>query len=149
MAETNLTQAEADALIALEKHRVDEERYAFPAGGQAISVQLQSPDNREHFLIDLSRGRIDLAKVKLQNRARQILVLVRIDLAGGPHRNPDGEEVPCPHLHVYREGYGDKWAVPLPADQFPDPSDVWATYGQFLTFCNITQPPHVERGLFT
>ena len=149
MAETNFTQSEADALIALEKHRVDEVRHVFPNGGQAISVQLQSPDKRESFFLDLSRGRIDLAKVKLQNRARQVVVLVRIDLAGGPHRNPDGEEVPCPHLHVYRENYGDKWAVSLPADRFPDPSNVWGTYGQFLAFCNITKPPHVERGLFT
>lgn len=149
MAETNLTQAEADALIAMEKHRVDEEHHLFPSGGQGLTVQLQSPDNRELFLLDLSRGRIDLAKVKLQNRARQVVVLVRIDLAGGPHRNPDDEEIPCPHLHVYREGFGDKWAISLTADRFPTPADVWATYGHFLDFCNISQPPHIERGLFT
>jgi hypothetical protein len=101
------------------------------------------------FLLDLSRGRIDLAKVKMQNRGRQVVVLVRVDLSGAPHRNPDGEEVPCPHLHVYREGFGDKWAAPLPADRFPDPTDVWATYGRFLAFCNITRPPRIERGLLT
>ena len=22
---------------------------------------------------------------------------------GAPHRNPDGQEIPCPHLHVYRQ----------------------------------------------
>jgi hypothetical protein len=85
----------------------------------------------------------------MQNRARQVVVLVRLDLAGPTHRNPDGEEVPCPHLHLYREGYGDKWAKPLPADIFSAPTDLWATLQAFQVFCNITQPPHIERGLFS
>jgi len=50
---------------------------------------------------------------------------------------------------VYREGYGDKWAVPVPVDRFRVTGDVWATLEDFLRFCNITQPPHIERGLFT
>jgi hypothetical protein len=149
MADLDLTQAEADALIAMEKHRVSQDRYSFPMAGESVAVPLQSPDKREQFVLDLSRGRIDLAKVKLQNRARQVVVLVRVDLAGAPHRNPDDEEIPCPHLHVYREGHGDKWAVALPPDRFRNPSDVWATYQDFLRFCNVTQPPEVDRGLFT
>lgn len=59
------------------------------------------------------------------------------------------KEIPTPHLHVYREGYGDKWAVPVPVDRFRVTGDVWATLEDFLRFCNITQPPHIERGLFT
>ena len=53
------------------------------------------------------------------------------------------------HLHLYREGFGDKWAVPLPADRFQNPADVWATFEDFLRFCNITQPPHIDRRLIT
>lgn len=149
MADMNLTQAEADALIAMEKHRVTEDRSDFPMGGQSLVLPLQSADKREQFMLDLSRGRIDLLKVKMQNRGRQVVVLVRLDLGGAPHRNPDDVEVPAPHLHVYREGYGDKWAVPVPPDRFRDVGDAWATLEDFLRFCNITQPPHVERGLFT
>jgi hypothetical protein len=149
MADINLTQAEADALIAMEKHRANEERHHFPMGGQALILPLQSSDKREQFLLDISRGRIDLAKVKMQNRARQVVVLVRLDLAGAPHRNPDGEEIPCPHLHRYREEYGDKWAVPVPTGRFRNLADVWATLGDFMAYCNITHPPHIERGLFT
>jgi len=149
MTDMILTQAEADALIAMEKHRISEDRSDFPIGGQSVVLQLQSSDKREHFLLDLSRGRIDLLKVKMQNRARQVVVLVRLDLGGAPHRNPDGEEIPAPHLHVYREGYGDKWAFPVPADRFAKTNDVWATLEDFMRFCNITQPPHIDRGLFT
>ena len=149
MAETNLAQAEADALISMEKHRVNEELSDFPADGEAVVLPLQSADRREQFLLDLSRGRIGLRKVKMQNRGRQVIVLVRLDLGGAPHRNPDGEEIPVPHLHVYREGYGDKWAVPVPADCFGNLDDVWQTLSDFMGYCNITQPPLVQRGLFT
>ena len=148
MAELDLTQSEADSLIAMEKHRCDEERHEFPMGGESLAL-LQSPDKREQFVLDLSRGRIDLTKVTMQNRARQVVVLVRLDLGGSPHRNPDGTDMQCPHMHLYREGYGDKWAVAVPADRFPRLGDHWGTLADFMLFCNITQPPHIERGLFT
>ena len=149
MADINLTQAEADALIAMEKHRANEEHIDFPMGGQSAVVPLQSADRREQFLLDLSRGRIDLLKVKMQNRARQVVVLVRLDLGGARHRNPDDEEIAAPHLHVYREGYGDKWAAPVPADRFRNVADVWTTLEDFMQFCNITRPPYIDQGLFT
>ncbi len=149
MADISLTQAEADALIAMEKHRVTDELTAFPVGGGSVTLRLQSADKREQFLLDLSCGRINLQKVKMQTRGQQVVVLVRLDLGGAPHRNPDGEEIPVPHLHVYREGYGDKWAMPVPTDQFCAIADVWTTFEDFLRFCNITQPPHIDGGLFT
>jgi hypothetical protein len=149
MADMNLTQAEADALIKMEKHRVDNEQRNFPMGGESLIVPLESVDKHEQFLLDISLGRIDLLRGKYQNRARQVVVLVRLDFGGPPHRNPDDEEIPCPHLHEYREGYGDKWAMPVPADHFPRPDDLWGTLEDFMRFCNITQPPHIERGLFT
>jgi len=149
MAEIKLTQEEADQLVSMEKHRINENRNVFPVNGQSVTVQLQSVDRRESFLLDLSRGRIDMLKVKMQARGRQVVVLVRIDLGGAPHRNPDGEEVALPHMHVYREGYGDKYAEPLPPELFRDTTDVWTTLEDFFQFCNVTKPPHIDRGLFT
>jgi hypothetical protein len=149
MADINLTQPEADALIAMEKHRVSDERSDFPMNGQSLSLMLQSSDKREQFLLDISRGRIDLMRGKYQNRARQVVVLVRLDFGGPPRRNPDDTEVACPHLHVYREGYGHKWAVPVPVETFPRTGDLWGTLEDFMRFCNITNPPMIERGLFT
>jgi len=149
MADLNLTQTEADALIAMEKHRVNEERHDFPMAGNSLMLPLQSSDKREQFFLDISRGRIDLLRGKYQNRARQVVVLVRLDFGGRPHRNPDDQELPCPHLHVYKEGYGQKWAIPVPVDQFSRISDLYGTLEDFMRFCNITQPPHIDRGLFT
>jgi len=148
MADISLPQAEADALIALEKHRVNDDRHDFPVPGGSLMVPLQSPDKREQFLLDVGRGRIDLLKGNFQNRARQAVILVRLDFGGRPHRNPDGAEIPSPHLHTYREGYGDKWAIPAPGDKFGNTSDLWRTFEEFMQFCNITRPPHINRGLF-
>lgn len=99
-------------------------------------MPLYSPDRRENFWLDLNRGRIDLKKVKMQNRGRQVVALVRLDLGGPPHRNPDGKEIAARHLHLYREGFGDKWAFPLPADKFGTPADVWEAFQDFLRYCN-------------
>ncbi|MBI5468390.1 MAG: hypothetical protein HY891_04580 [Deltaproteobacteria bacterium] len=148
MAEINLTQAEADALIAREKRRIDDERWNYPGLGGSISIPLVSLDKREKFLLDISRGKIDLLKGSYQNRSRQVIVLVRVDFGGQPHRNPDDKEIPSPHLHIYREGYGDKWATLIPADRFSNISDSWQTLEDFMIFCNIIEPPLIDRGLF-
>jgi hypothetical protein len=87
MSGVDLSQAEADALLAMEKHRLDEKVWNLPDLGGKISVPLASADRRENFLLDISRGRIDVSRGKYQNRARQTIVLARLDFGGAPHRN--------------------------------------------------------------
>jgi len=38
-----------------------------------------------------------------------------VDFDGPPHENPDGPVISCPYIMI-REGYGDKWARPLPSN---------------------------------
>jgi hypothetical protein len=92
VADINLTQEDADALLAMEKHKADDAVY---------------------------------------------------------ERNPDDGEIPCPHLHLYREGNGDRWATPLPAERFSDAGDPWLLLLEFMQFVNATVPPDIRRGLFT
>lgn len=148
MAEGNLSQSEADALIAVEKIRVGDSESSYPEPGGKLILLLTSRDGREGFILDVFRSQINLAKVTHQNRARQIVVLMRLDIGGATHRNPDGEEVSCPHLHVYREGYGDKWAVSAPAARYPNLSDLLRTFEDFMRHCNVTEPPKIHPGLF-
>jgi hypothetical protein len=147
MVEIDLTQDEADALIAMPKLRINDDVTYYPNPGGSLAIPLRSIDKTEDFLLDIRRGRIDLKKATYQNRARKTIVLVRLDLKGAPHRNPDGEEVGSPHLHVYREGYGDKWAGPLPADSFSNSADQWMALLDFMRYCNITQPPDIQKGI--
>ena len=94
-----LTQHEADALLALEKHYQGEERFFFPGLGGAIRIPLYSAERREEFSLDITRGRIVLEKNTFQSRARKAVILARLDLGGPSHRNPDGEEIARP-LHA-------------------------------------------------
>jgi hypothetical protein len=149
MADIDITQAEADALIEMEKCRVDDKELLFPTAGDRLSVALTSLNKRENFTLDITRAQIKLTKATYQNRARQAIILMRLDLDGPPHRNPDGMEIACPHLHIYREGYGDKWAIPAPVDRYAECVDLFATFEAFMVHCNITDPPQIEKGLFS
>lgn len=148
MPEINLTAAEATALIAMEKHRVNDTVHVYPLSGGGLQVPLVSADRRENFTLDIRRARIDLVKGTFQSRARQVAILMRLDFGGAPHRNPDDEEIPCPHLHIYREGYGDKWARPLSEYLTPIPTDRFDLLLAFMRLCNVTQEPAIDRNLF-
>jgi hypothetical protein len=143
---SDLSQTEADALLAMEKRRADDASYRLPPHRGKISIPLEDETGREKFLLDISRGGISLERRTYQNRARQTAILARLDF-GSPHRNPDDEEIGVPHLHLYREGFGDKWAHPVPTEKFRNVSDLWQTLFDFMDFCNVTQRPDIQREL--
>jgi len=147
MSNSCITQELANYLIKLEKYHLENKPYNFPIVGGELRVPLFSGDHKEEFCLDISRSRIQLEKTKYQTRTRNNVVLVRVDLAGAPHRNPDFTEIPCPHIHIYVQDYEDKWAYPLP-NSFSDPSDAWQVLSDFYIYCNIIQPPDIKRELF-
>lgn len=142
-----LTQQEADGLFKLAKHYQGADTHYFPGLGGALRISLLSEDRREEFNLDITRSRIVLAKNTFQTRARKAVILARLDLGGPPHRNPDGVEMGCPHLHLYREGFGDKWAVPLPL-VFLGTDDPWSLLEIFMDYCNVVTKPSIELELF-
>jgi hypothetical protein len=145
MAETFLSQDLANGLISMRKQRKTEEVYYFPGSGDSRILPLVSEDFQESFSLDIARGNKDASKIKYQNRGRDVVVLLRIDLKGHDHCNPDGSEVPCPHLHIYKQGYADKWAYPIPTE-FTNPSDKWQMLNDFMHYCNIIRPPNIQKG---
>ena len=144
MSNVALTQADADRLLALEKHRVDDQVWSPPHQGERVTVPLVSVDGHESFSLDLRRGRINFLKSTHQTRGRQIFVLARLDVGGGPHRNPNDEVIECPHLHLYREGFNDRWAYPVPPDRFSNLGDATRTLQDFMDYCNVTKPPLLQ-----
>ncbi len=96
----------------------------FPQTGNKLSLTFTSIDKREKFIFDITRAYIKVNKITYQKRARKSFVLRRLDINGSPHTNPEvenvplkilekynGKEIPCPHLHVYVEGFHHKWAI--------------------------------------
>ncbi len=143
MAEINLTQAEADALLKMNKVSIDNTKHKLPHLGDKISVPLTSLDKKETFLLDIIKGKIDLLKQTYQTRSHTTIVLARFD-TGPPHCNPPGlggEKVGVPHLHLYKEGYGHKFATDKLDNIFSDLNDPQKVLHDFMKYCNIIQPP--------
>ena len=146
VVEVQLTQKEADALIAIRKYSLAKGPVILPLSGR-VEVPLSDIDGNVDFQLDIHRARFDLKKGTNQTRARRTIVLVRLDYGGAPHRNPDGVEVPSPHIHIYRSGYGDKWAYPILKTQFKNIGDFWQTLDDFMSYCNVIDRPEFQVGL--
>ena len=142
-----LTQAEADALIVLPKRRELATPYDLKPNGCRLNIPLISHDGREEFVLDIWHRTVELTKATNQLRGRKVIPLLRLDLGGAPHRNPDGAEIRGPHLHRYREGYGDRWATPLPAD-FGSSADREVLLTEFMRYCCIDPTPHFRYPLW-
>ena len=143
-----LKTSEAMELLKREKFFEANEVYDFPLVGQCLSLEIFSKiPKRVPFILDISRKYLSLKKYTFQNRVKTDVVLARLDI-GGRHRNPDDTEICAPHLHLYREGYEDKWAYPLSSDNFSNPEDVFLTLEQFMNYCNIIKKPIINPILF-
>jgi len=142
-----LTQAEADLFLQTAKHFVRPPATIDIPSGVDETYELADPNDRERFLLDVWRGTLRLSKLKFQNRVRTAIILVRLDVDGAPHTNPDGVRLPGTHLHLYQEGYDDKWAYPVDSEVFNLLSDPGKTFHDFCTYCHIESPPPVQ-GVF-
>jgi hypothetical protein len=112
--------------------------------GADDTYELAGPNNRETFLLDVWRGTLRLSKLKYQNRVQTAVILVRLDVDGAPHTNPDGEKLLGTHMHLFKEGFDDRWAYPVDFMKFTVLSDPGKTLHDFCAFCNIEAPPPVQ-----
>ncbi len=154
----SLPQIEADLLLKMPKtfgEKIDVIDFPRVQAFQAEHT-LEGVGSREQFILDLERGNLKRARLKFQTRARKIIILARIDIAGRPHRNPPdaphrpNERFTGVHIHLYREGFADRVAF-LPADipSFAEPTDdtevSWLV--AFLRFCNVQPVPPIQEGI--
>jgi len=144
MKKTILTQTKANELFKIEKHRQNDKKWHYPNTGGEVRIPLISIDKKEEFILDIWKRKISL-KYRYQTRVRKTVILVRLDIGGSPHRNPDNEEIPPNHIHIYKEGYDDKWAYPIPIERFRNIQDILETLQNFMMYCNITKPPLFEN----
>jgi hypothetical protein len=75
MADVFLQQEVANELIAMPKQRVNDEITYLPGSGDKRILPLESEDHQEKFTLDIYKGRIDLSKLRYQNRGRLIVGL--------------------------------------------------------------------------
>ncbi len=132
-----LTQDDAEKLMGVLKKIIDPQLFRFPDTGGA-ELDIVSKDERESFPTNINRGQKNPSKTSynLRYKSPENPVIYRLDINGSKHRNPDGQEIPCPHLHIYRENHEDTWAIPAPGDIARSTKPAEALI-DFLRFCNI------------
>lgn len=109
--------------------------------------QVNSLESKEIFLLDFYRGNIELSKYTINKRYRQSIVLLRYD-NGGRHTNPDGESFVGRHVHLYREGFNDKFAFPVSEINVLETDPVETVFNKIMYFCNIKKYPNIEVPMF-
>ncbi|WPX08072.1 DUF6978 family protein [Anaerocellum danielii] len=141
-----IEQALADYLIRTEKI-ILEKKINFPIVNTSLTLNVICVDNNsEKILIDINRkGTLKLTRCTYHKRYQTNITLIRLDIDTKPHRNPDGTKVGPTHIHIYKEGYGDKWAYPLDEfDCFSNTDDLVQAFIDFCKFCNIKEIPIVQ-----
>lgn len=140
-----MAQADAQRLIEMEKVIANPTNVEFPSAGERKMLDIASVDGSEDFVVDLNRpGQILLTRCTYQNRCRKDIILLRLDINGPKHTNPDGRIVPCPHLHMYREGSRDRWAYQVKPNDFPHLDDIVQTMIDFLKYCHVTNTTEIR-----
>ena len=119
----NLSQEAADTLRIIEKYLTDPELVKMPppVDTHIHSVHYQHDDRRmDNMKISTYRARKNRLKVSYRLLYNGNVMLIRVDTQDAtPHTNPDKKITIAPrepHVHIYREGYGDKFAYPLPKE---------------------------------
>lgn len=143
-----LSQSEANYLIRLIK-TLNVPGIQLPLPGNHIEIPAENVKENEKFVIDVNRrGTINIKKVTYQTRHNRTSILIRLDVEGRPHQNPDGEIIPCPHIHLYREGFHDKWAIPLPQHIITNTNDIARMLVDYLRYNNVVDIPPISQEFF-
>ncbi len=143
-----ITQSEYEYLIKQEKG-FDDYKTSIKLGPAPIkwTRQINSLETKEIFLLDFYRGSFELSKYTYNKRYRQTIILFRYD-NGGRHTNPDGITFDGPHIHLYREGYNDKFAFPISKIGINKEDSIEKIFTKLMYFCNIKRLPSVEFSIF-
>lgn len=135
-----MTQQEINTLIAMEKRIIHPSSIiTMPDPTKCRAFNLCSIDRTKNFIIDINRKTktyVAPYKYAYQKRYTIDIILLRLDIGGRGHTNPDGTEVPEIHMHIWKVGYKDFWAKAVPGI-FPDVNNLPETMKTFLQYCNV------------
>lgn len=89
------------------------------------------------YRLTVYRGRINEVKISLTKLVQKTIVLVRVDVNGPYHSNPDGESIGPNHYHLYDETFKDRFAYELDEKYFKNIDNIGDIFNSFCRFCNI------------
>ena len=138
-----------DLINSLKKIIEEGTEVFIPEGGRSSKLELK--DHSFYYWVDINRKghRLKRYTLQLREQQRKEFPLLRLDLYGPSHPNPEGdfpmagEMIPCPHLHIAHPEYGDSIAYPLNStyakmyltEELLE--DAVYVLGEFLKRCNV------------
>ena len=145
-----------DELINMPK-QIDETKreYDAPAPGKTLEIKLMSPEDLScKFKLSIYEGKhssqISIAvesgrKTSMQTRYRTE-TLVRVDIdERAKHTNPDGTVIEGSHVHIAKEGFSDRIAYPIDAEEaiavVGGNREIIGVFESFREYC------HIEKSL--
>jgi hypothetical protein len=141
----SISQNEFNYLLKLEKNFETSDSILLDT---RWSRNILSLTTKDVFILDYYIGSIQINKFTYNKRFRKTIPMVRFDSAGR-HTNPDGQFFDGPHIHVYKEGYDDKFAFPISIIGINVGScDKTTVLNNFLKYCNINNCPPMQNILF-
>ncbi|MCM8568624.1 hypothetical protein NE848_04490 [Gramella jeungdoensis] len=109
--------------------------------------EIKGVNSKNLYLLDFYRGSFELSRYTFNKRYKQSIIIFRYD-NGGRHTNPDGKSFDGPHIHLYKEGYNDKFAYPIEDIGIDNSDSMEEVLNKILHFCNIKKIPSVEISMF-
>lgn len=110
-----------------------------PPGDQSRHNLYNHVDKDEKFTLIVNRkGHRNLHNLTiLLNKVTKNEILVRFDVNGSDHQNPDGTIIPTPHLHLYNDEY-DNGGIAIPLSEVSDTSLIKELDDSLEFFMNYT-----------
>jgi hypothetical protein len=142
-----ITQTEFDYLIKLGKRFEEANELVLGPAPLSWERNIIAIKTKDTFILDFYRGSFELSKYIYNKRYRQTIILLRYD-AKGRHTNPDGATFDGPHVHIYKEGFDDKFAYPVTDIGIDETDGMEAVLGKFLTYCNVKSIPSIQTTMF-
>jgi len=143
-----MTQGEYDYLMNLEKS-FEDPLTPINIGPNPIKWTREIVCTQEHesFVLDFYKGSLELSRYTFNKRYRQTLIMLRYDNEGR-HTNPDGISFDGRHVHLYREGYNDKFAFPVEEIGIFTDAPVEVVFNKIMSYCKIRRYPSIQFRIF-
>lgn len=142
----SITQQEFDYLMQLKKQFQEKNELLLGPAPHKWSRDIISTTSTEIFILDFYRGSIEIKKYTFHKRYKTCIPLVRFD-SWGRHTNPDQQKFVGPHIHIYKEGYDDKFAYSVDVIGINDQNSMEDVLVKFLKYCNVENIPPIQLTL--
>lgn len=140
-----LTQEKFNELMSLEKF-IEAKKYLLPGQNEKNSVSVSDVNGYEKFILDVNRKGSFENKCTIQTRYinEGTTIIVCLDINGPEHMNPDGRILSRNHIHIYKEGFEDKYAYDLDEFDWDLFQNIFSLILLFADYCRYNKIKETE-----